>query len=83
MWAKELAPSTKLRKWFNHDPQRWDEFRTRYRAELAQRTSELAALSARCANRCVTLLFGAKDTEHNQAVVLKEILENGDPVTRA
>lgn len=75
LWAKELAPSTALRKWFNHDPARWEAFRQRYRAELAGRRSEVDELRARCAGRRATLLFGAKDPEHNQAVVLKEVLE--------
>lgn len=75
-WYKELAPSTELRKWFGHDPERWDAFRERYRAELQApepqaRLDELAAIARQGP---LTLLFGAKDTEHNQAVVLRELL---------
>jgi uncharacterized protein YeaO (DUF488 family) len=71
---KELAPSTQLRKWFDHDPARWDGFRKRYRAELQEHALELDELRAHAARRRLTLLFGARDTEHNQAVVLKEVL---------
>jgi len=75
-WAKALAPSAKLRKWFGHDPKRWPEFQERYRRELtapAQR-ERLQALSAVATKRAVTLVYGARDSEHNQAVVLREIL---------
>ncbi|WHZ15739.1 MAG: DUF488 family protein [Nitrospira sp.] len=76
-WRKELAPSTELRKWFGHDPKKWDDFRTRYRMELRrpeqnQAIQELARLAR---SKTVTLLYGAADTEHNQAVVLKELIE--------
>ena len=75
-WRKELAPSTALRKWFGHDPLKWDEFRARYREELTQpeqrRAIEELARLAR--TQTLTLLFGASDPEHNQAVVLKELL---------
>ncbi len=75
-WAKDLAPSTELRKWFNHDPARWKEFRKRYREELEGRVSDLRHLLDQCRGRGrLTLLFSAKDMEHNQAVVLKEFLE--------
>jgi uncharacterized protein YeaO (DUF488 family) len=75
-WMKELGPSTALRKWFSHDPERWDEFRTRYRAELAspaqrQRLDHLRALARR---RQVTVLYGARDSEHNEAVVVADEL---------
>jgi uncharacterized protein YeaO (DUF488 family) len=71
-WAKEVAPSTALRKWFGHDPERFAEFRKRYRAELNGNTAldELRKLTG-----TVTLVYGAKDVEHNQAVVLQELLE--------
>ena len=74
-WAKKLAPSTELRKWFGHDPDRWAEFRRAYRDELAQVPETLAALLDYCRRGPVTLLFGARDREHNQAVVLREVLE--------
>jgi len=73
-WLKELAPSDELRKWFGHDPARWDEFRARYRSELQAQTGLLAGLRATAKKGTVTLLYAAKDTEHNNAVVLKELL---------
>ena len=73
-WAKDLAPSTGLRKWFGHDPARFDEFRKRYRAELAPLAPALDGLLADCRGRTLTLLYAARDTEHNQAVVLREVL---------
>jgi uncharacterized protein YeaO (DUF488 family) len=74
-WAKDIGPSTELRKWFNHDPARWREFRERYQGELKDRVSDLRQLLTECGRRRMTLLFSAKDTEHNQAVVLKDVLE--------
>lgn len=76
-WAKEIAPSTELRKWFGHDPERWAEFRRRYRRELAggAAAARLLELSARAAKGTVTLLFSTHDAEHNNAVVLKDELE--------
>lgn len=76
LWLKDLAPSTELRKWFHQDPQRWDEFRKRYRAELEQQTDLLAQLQQHVAEGPVTFVFSASDTDHNSAVVLKEHLEN-------
>lgn len=72
-WAKELAPSTELRKWFAHDPGKWTAFRTRYRAELvrshaSKRIREI--VDAAKPAKTITLIYGAKDTEHNEAVVL-------------
>jgi uncharacterized protein YeaO (DUF488 family) len=75
-WIKDVAPSTELRKWFNHDPERWEGFRQRYRRELRKHSKELATLRAQATKRRVTLLFGARDTEHNQAVVLREALQS-------
>lgn len=74
-WPKELAPSTELRKWFGHDPERWAEFRRAYRDELAQVPETLSQLLDYCREGTVTLVFGARDREHNQAVVLREVLE--------
>ncbi|CAB4244142.1 conserved protein of unknown function [Methylacidimicrobium sp. AP8] len=74
-WAKDLAPSPELRKWFSHDPSRWEEFRIRYRRELASREGELQDLLRAAGQRPLTLLYGARDKEHNQAVVLREVLE--------
>jgi uncharacterized protein YeaO (DUF488 family) len=77
-WLRDLAPSTTLRKWFGHDPARWDEFERRYRAELAgaDRRAQLADLAARARHGTVTLVFSARDTEHNQAVALRNALED-------
>ncbi|HEX5438409.1 MAG TPA: DUF488 domain-containing protein [Gemmatimonadaceae bacterium] len=74
-WMKELAPSTELRKWFGHDPARWSEFRKRYRAELRTHHDTLQSLAQRGAHRRITLVYGARDEEHNDAVVLRELLE--------
>ena len=74
LWMKEIGPSTQLRKWFGHDPKRWDEFRKRYRAELEDRTDLLDDLRHHAAKGRLTLVFSAKDEEHNQAVALKKIL---------
>ncbi|HMS46123.1 DUF488 domain-containing protein [Candidatus Neomicrothrix sp.] len=74
-WCKQIAPSTELRKWFGHDPERWDEFRSRYRGELEDRDDLVDALVERTTDGRVTLVFGAKDTDHNQAVVLAELID--------
>jgi uncharacterized protein YeaO (DUF488 family) len=74
LWMKDVAPSTELRRWFGHDPKRWKEFQTRYRAELKQHDAELAELRSRARKGTVTLLFAARDVEHNEAVVLKKVL---------
>lgn len=75
LWLKDVAPSDALRHWFNHDPERWPEFRKRYRAELAEKSEDLETLRRLAAGKKpVTLLFAAKDTEHNNAVALKERL---------
>ena len=73
-WLKELAPSTELRRWFAHDPARWEEFRRRYKAELAQAPDRLDELRVLARGRRVTLLFAAKDEAHNDAVVLRDVL---------
>lgn len=73
-WLREIAPSTELRKWFAHDPKRWPEFRKRYRTELRKHAHELHALRQRAARKRVTLLYGTKDRQLNQAVVLEEML---------
>ncbi len=77
-WAKELAPSGELRTWFNHDPARWEEFRLRYRKELQDRMEDLRLLTGKD-GRPVTLLFSARDADRNQAVVLKELLDEIHP----
>jgi uncharacterized protein YeaO (DUF488 family) len=73
-WLKDVAPSTELRKWFRHDPAKWDEFRKRYARELAQRSEALAELLEQARTGHVTLVFSARDTEHNNAVALREHL---------
>jgi len=75
-WARDLGPSTELRKWFGHDPVRWEEFRKRYCAELhdPSRAQELDGLAERAAKTPVTLVFGARDVEHNEAQVIAEAL---------
>lgn len=74
-WMKALGPSDALRTWFGHDPGRWAEFRRRYVAELRAQREPLAALARKSRARTVTLLFGARDIEHNNAVVLKGVIE--------
>jgi uncharacterized protein YeaO (DUF488 family) len=73
-WFKDLAPSTALRQWFDHDVERWTEFRKRYRAELAGQPEALAELRSLARKGTITLLFGAHDEPHNNAVVLCELL---------
>ena len=76
-WRKELAPSTVLRKWFGHDPAKWTEFRKRFRTELTQSgmMDELMKLARLSRKRTITLVYSAADEEHNQAVALKEWLD--------
>ena len=74
-WVKEAAPSAALRKWFDHDPAEWEAFKDRYFRELDQRTNVVHAILAKSRAGTVTLVFGAKDTQHNNAVALKEYLE--------
>ncbi len=76
-WMREVAPSDGLRKWFGHVPSRYPEFRTRYLAELGQPPAHplLEELAHRAAHETVTLVYGAKDEEHNQAVVLSEEIQ--------
>jgi uncharacterized protein YeaO (DUF488 family) len=79
-WIKEIAPSAELRTWFGHDPERWDEFRRRYRAELALHSETLKDLHRRARAGRITLVYSAKDQIHNDAVVLRNvILGRADP----
>jgi uncharacterized protein YeaO (DUF488 family) len=73
-WAKDLAPSTGLRKWFGHDPQRFDEFRSRYLEELRARDADLERLRALARSGALTILYAARDREHNNAVVLADLV---------
>ena len=74
-WLKDLAPSAVLRKWFQHDPAKWDQFRRRYFAELDTHTEAVARLLELARKGTVTLIYGAHDAEHNNAVALREFLE--------
>ena len=74
IWLRDSAPSDELRKWFNHDPQKWDDFKERYFAELENKQGILDPVIEKL-EEGVTLLYGAKDQEHNNAVALKEYLE--------
>jgi uncharacterized protein YeaO (DUF488 family) len=76
-WARDLGPSTELRRWFGHEPARWPEFQTRYREELAgpEKSRALDALAAEARRGPVTLVYGARDREHNQARVIADELE--------
>jgi len=76
-WMRELGPSDELRTWFRHDPSRWDEFQRRYRAELERpdQQARLDEIEQMALQGPVTLLYGARDEQHNQAVVLKAVLE--------
>jgi uncharacterized protein YeaO (DUF488 family) len=76
LWLKQVAPSTELRRWFGHDPAKWNEFRSKYSAELATHAEEIAQIRALAKRRRVTLVYGARDTEHNDAVVLLDYLES-------
>jgi uncharacterized protein YeaO (DUF488 family) len=73
-WLKEVAPSTKLRKWFNHEPEKWNSFCTKYRSELAGSSALEELLGDMRAHKTVTLLFGARDEQHNDAVALEEFI---------
>ena len=73
-WARELAPSSELRRWFGHDPARFAEFRRRYLDELAAQEEKLRELRRRAREGTLTLVYGARDSEHNDAVVLAELL---------
>ncbi|MGB9154529.1 MAG: DUF488 domain-containing protein [Alphaproteobacteria bacterium] len=75
-WLKDLAPSTELRKWFNHDPTKWDEFRQRYFRELEKHATTWGPLLARVRRDRVTLVFSAHDTRYNNAIALKQFLES-------
>lgn len=74
-WLKDAAPSNELRRWFGHDPTKWEEFQRRYREELGADPAALGPLLEAARSGPLTLLYGAKDEQHNQAIVLKEILK--------
>jgi uncharacterized protein YeaO (DUF488 family) len=81
-WLKELAPSTALRQWFGHKPERWEEFRKRYRAEIAGHPEALSELRRLARKGPITLVFAAHDELHNDAVVLHELLRAKRPSAR-
>jgi uncharacterized protein YeaO (DUF488 family) len=77
-WLKDIAPSTELRRWFGHDPSRWDEFQHRYRDELSAHAALLDELRELARAGAVTLVYAAKDERHNDAVVLYDMLTGRD-----
>jgi uncharacterized protein YeaO (DUF488 family) len=76
LWLKEIAPSIALRKWFSHEPSKWEEFKKRYSVELEKNNEQISLLEREVSEGKVTLVYGAKDQEHNGAVVLREFLEH-------
>jgi uncharacterized protein YeaO (DUF488 family) len=76
-WARELAPSDDLRRWFDHVPERFEEFRSRYRAELNDKRERVEELRRRARKGTLTIVYAARDREHNNAVVLSELLRDG------
>ncbi len=75
LWLKDVAPSTELRKWFAHDAAKWTEFQTRYREELKSNKGHILLLEQEAAKGTITLLYGAKDQQHNEAVILQSLLK--------
>src|SRR4051794_39334419 len=75
LWLKEIAPTTTLRKWFSHDPEKWDEFKKRYLSELKNNTEAVSTLKDEIKKGPVTLIYGARDEEHNEALVLKNTID--------
>ena len=76
LWLKDIAPSTELRKWFAHDPARWTEFQARYHEELKHNPEALSLLKEAAAKGPATLIYGARDQQHNEAVVLQKLLKS-------
>lgn len=74
-WLKDIAPSDELRRWFSHDPSKWEEFKRRYKEELKDKREIIERLKTEAKKGMVTLLYAAKDEEHNNAVVLKEVVD--------
>jgi len=75
LWLKEIAPSTELRQWFGHDPKKWRGFRGRYETELRHNSDLVEMLKTKAKEGTITLLYGARDEKHNEALVLKQFLE--------
>lgn len=74
LWLKDIAPSTELRKWFNHDPDKWPEFKKKYIAELKENTEPVSVLKEHANKGTLTLLYGARDQVHNEAQVIKDFI---------
>jgi uncharacterized protein YeaO (DUF488 family) len=74
-WEKELGPSTELRKWFGHEPAKFEEFAKRYREELKSQQGRIEELRSLSKKQAVTLVYGARDEQHNQAVVLQSVID--------
>ena len=75
LWTKDVAPSPELRKWFGHDPARWEQFRERYQKELREKKDAVQSLKQKAKEGTVTLVYAARDEEHNGALVLKNFLQ--------
>jgi uncharacterized protein YeaO (DUF488 family) len=82
LWLKEVAPSTDLRQWFGHDPAKWNQFQERYRKELRAYKDAIGLLNEMSQEGPITLLYGARDEEHNEALVLKTLLDHGKKAQR-
>jgi uncharacterized protein YeaO (DUF488 family) len=76
LWLKDVAPSPELRKWFGHDPARWERFQRRYRQELREKEDAIQLLKQKAKEGAVTLVYAARDEEHNGALALKRILQS-------
>jgi uncharacterized protein YeaO (DUF488 family) len=80
LWLKDIAPSTELRKWFGHDPEKWEEFRRRYSKELEGKQKDIEILNQKISEGPVTLIYSARDREHNTAAALKDYLERHEKI---
>jgi uncharacterized protein YeaO (DUF488 family) len=78
VWLKEIAPSTELRKWFAHDPNKWETFRGRYETEIRHNDDLVKVLRQKARQGTITLIYGARDEKHNEALVLKQFLEKSE-----
>ena len=78
LWLKDIAPSTELRKWFAHDPNKWESFRGRYETEIRHNDDLVKVLKQKAKQGTITLIYGARDEKHNEALVLKQFLEKSE-----
>lgn len=76
LWLKDISPSTELRKWFAHDPEKWKRFRARYQTEIRNNHDPIKVIKQKAREGTITLIYGARDENHNEALVLKQFLEN-------